>query len=322
MVQLCLRTCLGAPLADPVLILQQLLRAAGVAAGGALVVLLVCGLPWRKPSAGRAAVGWALGVALGFYAGCHALGVRPRWPPREDQDRFLTLLFPAAVAVEMLAAWPRVHRWIGWSMRFAVAALAVPILLHGSVYLNDPPGPQSVRWSPAQAFLAITAMAWSLAGCWILCARLASRVPGRSPAFCLALACLAAGLVVILTGSRSGGQLGIVLAGAIAGAGLASLVLPGALPASALGLGFVGLFAVLVGGRFFSELPTSTAVVVFFSPLLMWVPEVFYARRLPPWLRGLARVVVVAVPLAVVVYQAWQERRAAEQRVAAGRQGE
>ena len=48
--------------------------------------------------------GTVLSVGLGFLAGCAWLGVRPHWPPREDQDRLVLILFPAVMGVEIVAA--------------------------------------------------------------------------------------------------------------------------------------------------------------------------------------------------------------------------
>src|SRR6267378_2427680 len=113
---------------NPVLILEAM----GAAAATAAAVLLLCAWPWREPRPVRAAVGIVLGIAVGFYVGCWLLGFRPHWPPREDQDRLLLLLFPAVLWVEIVAAFPGRFRWLIWLPRLGVAALAAPILLHDS----------------------------------------------------------------------------------------------------------------------------------------------------------------------------------------------
>ncbi len=98
---------------DPMVVLLALGTAAVVAAA----VLLLCGWPWRGPRPGRLAAGWVVGVGAAFYLGCRVLGLWPRWPPREDLDRFLLLVLPAAVAVELLAAVPKVPRRLIWALR-------------------------------------------------------------------------------------------------------------------------------------------------------------------------------------------------------------
>jgi hypothetical protein len=107
---------------DPVLMLEAL-------AAAALTAAAVCAWPWRRPRAARASAGGVLGVGLGFFAGCWWLGLRLHWPPREDMDRFLLLLFPAVIGVELLAAFLGRFRWLVWLPRLVIAAAAARILL-------------------------------------------------------------------------------------------------------------------------------------------------------------------------------------------------
>src|SRR5438128_10220025 len=101
---------------DPMRIVEALAAAALVAAAA----LLLCAWPWRTSPAARASAGGVLGVGLGFFLGCWLLEVRPHWPPREDQDRFLLILLPALLAVELLAATLGRCRWLVWLLRMAV----------------------------------------------------------------------------------------------------------------------------------------------------------------------------------------------------------
>src|SRR6266566_705480 len=75
-----------------------------IAAASAALVFLLFGWPWRAPRLRRTAVGGVLSVSVGFLAGVWWLRVRPQWPPREDQDRLLLVLFPAVIIVELVAA--------------------------------------------------------------------------------------------------------------------------------------------------------------------------------------------------------------------------
>src|SRR5262245_1508201 len=238
---------------DPLQILLALAAAAAIAAA----VSLLAGWPWRKPSPARSAVGRVLGAGLGFIVGCWWLGVMPHLPPREDLDRLLLILFPALVVVELLGAFPWRYRWLVWVPRLVVAAAAAPILLHNSVYLADLAGPDSRERTPIQAGLILVGLAAALAGVWALLALLVKRTPGRSVPLAVALTCAGASVAVMLSGYASGGQLGLPLAAAVVGAVVASLALSGPLDVNGvLGLGVVGLFALLVIGRFFGELPT------------------------------------------------------------------
>jgi hypothetical protein len=293
-----------------------MLQAGAAAAALALLVLLVCGLPRRKPSPARASAGWVLGVAAGFYLGCRVLGWAPRWPrrvqdllrlPGDDQDRLVMLLLPAVLAVELVVALARPPQWLAWMGRLAVAAGAAPLLLYNTVYLAELAGPGSRQWSPAQQAVILGSLAALLAAAWLALARLAQRAPGYSVPLSLAVACAAAAPTVMLSGYAMAGQLGVPLAGSLAGTALAALAVPR--PASAtpsVGPGLVGLFSLLILGRFFGELPSAWAAVLFAAVLLPWLPEIPRPLLLGPRLRGLARVLVVAIPAALVLAQAQQ----------------
>jgi hypothetical protein len=275
---------------DPV----RLLASAGVAAAVAALLLLLCG------RAARAGLGWALGVGAGFLAGARVLLGWRYWSPAEDQGRLLALVVPAAVGWEVVASFREVPRWLAWCGRLAVAAAAAPVLLYHTVYLVDLTGPGSRKWTPAQAGLILGGLAAALLAVWGLLARLSQRSPGRSLPVALALVSGGAGITVMLSGYSTAGQLSVPLAGALVGAVAGSLLLRGpAQPAGAVGVGLVGLFGILVVGRFLASLPSSSGLVLLAAPLVGWLPELPYVRRLGPALRGMARVLLVAVPVAL-----------------------
>ncbi len=275
---------------DPVLILEVLAVAAALAA---LAVFAGAAL-------GRAPLGGVLGAGAAFYVGCRLLGLWPHWPPREDQDRLLLVLLPAVLAIELAASFPRLPRRLVWVPRAAVAGAAAPVLLYQTTYLADLAGPGTREWTGAQAGLILGGLALALAAVWAALAVLVGRSPGRSVPLALALTCAGAAATVMLSGYATGGQLGLPLAAALAGAALARRqAAPGL-----LGFGTVGLFAVLLIGRFFGQLTTAHAALLGLAPLLAWLPELPYARALPSRLRGLARVAVVLLPLALALTQA------------------
>ena len=207
---------------DPVVIATAL----GVAAAAAAVLVLICGWPWRAARRPRFDAGWALGVGAGFFLGCWALGIRPHWPPREDQDRLLGLVLPAVVVVELLAAFPRVPRWLVLPLRSAVAASGAGILLYGSIYLSDVAGPGTREWSPVQAWLILGGMAAALAAVWALLALLSRRARGCRTRCAWRARAPGQRLTVMLSGYATGGQVGLPLAAAVLGAAAAVLVLP------------------------------------------------------------------------------------------------
>ncbi len=284
------------------------LGAMAAAALCAAVIILLFGWPWRKPSLVRVSAGSVLGMALGLGVGCWWLGIHPHWPPREDQDRLLLVLLPAVLVVELLAALAGRLRWLAWPLRLLIAAGAGRVLLHHSSYLADLSGPGTREWPPALSWLILGTLAVALAVVWTALAVLARRSPGRSVPAALVLTCAGAAVAVMLSGYASGGQTGLVLAAALAGVGLASLVLAGPVPAEGMiGVAVVGLFALLVVGCCFGQLGVLPAALLLCGPLLCWVPELPYLRRLGPRLRGLGRVVTTAVPVAVVLVLAMQK---------------
>ena len=145
-------------------------------------------------------------------------------------------------------------------------------------------------------WLIPAALAAALAVVWIALVVLERRTQGCSVPLALALACAGASATVMLSGYATGGQLGLPLAAALAGAMAASLALSGTADRSGvIGMAVVGLFSLLVVGRFFGSLSTTNAALLFGAPLLCWLPE------LPPRCRGLVRVLWAAVPVALAL---------------------
>ena len=280
----------------------QILEAMALAGGAAALVLLLFRWTWRSPHPARAAVGEVVGISAGFALGCWWLGARPHWPPREDLDRLLMIVLPGAGAVEIVIALLRRPAWIGWALRFIVAAGAAPVLLYGSIYLADAAGPGTRQWTHAQAMVILLALAGALAANWALLALLVRRTSSRSVAVAVAIACAGAAVTVMLSGYATGGEIGLPLAAALAGVTVASFGLGGgAIATAALSVGVVGLFGLIVMGRFFGELHLNLACLVFFAPLFAWLPELPYVGRLSERVRAFARVVLAVVPVAAAL---------------------
>jgi len=114
--------------------------------------------------------------------------------------------------------------------------------------------------------------------------------------------CAGAAVVVMLNGYASDSQYGLVLGAAIAGSATASWVLKTPADLSGIvGIGLVGAFCLLLLGRFFGNLSTEAAVIVFLAPALCWLPE------LPPRLHTLRRLAMVGIPVLIVVILARQK---------------
>jgi hypothetical protein len=285
---------------------------AAAAALGLLVTLLFS----RSSRVGVASAGAVLAVVAAVPAGLWVLGLLPHLPPADALDRLLVVVLPAAAGAELLAA---ASAPAGWVARGVVAALATPVLLYGSVYVTDLSGPGSREWSPGTAALVFAALAVILLGAWAALNRLAVRPSVHTPLWCVAGAALGAGLVIMLSGYATGGQLGVPLAAALGGVAAGSLLRKGK-PGTegALGVGVVGLFGLLVAGRLFAGLTDLNAALLFAAPLLGWLPELLRGR---PRVRAALGLAVVAVPVLVAVLLAQQKFAADSARPASGVEG-
>lgn len=286
---------------DQWLLLQGIAVAAGLAA--AVFVALA-----RWPRTGSGAGGTALGIGSGFLLGCLWIGIRPHWPPREDLDRLLLLLLPLVVAVEVITAIPKLPRWVTWLLRALIAMGAAPLLLFNTIYVADLAGPGSREWSRPQATIILGGLALGLTAVWTILLLLARRSAAATLPLALALVSAGSALAVMLSGYGTGGQMGLPLAAALAGAGIAALVLRRPVEVSAaVSLGVVGLFALLVIGRFFGTLETTHALVLFATPLLCGLPELLRSPKVRPWMRSVLQMLLVSVPVVFVIVQAQQK---------------
>jgi hypothetical protein len=298
---------------DPVLFAKAVAAAAVIG----IAVTLAAAVAFAKlqrligkqsaPTATRMGVAVILGIVLGSAVGFHLLGeIPPRslegdfphWSASKVHDRFLVFILPLAVWVELHGAFTIVPRWIVWILRLGLAAATGRVLLHGSSYLQG----TASDWSLAQVWTALGVGAVLLAAVWVLLVCLLRRGTGISLPLALSQTCLAAGMTVMLSGYTDGGALGLPLAAAVAGTVLAARLLE-KLPATegAVGVGLVALFGILMMGRFFGELSTGRALVLFVAPLLCWVTELPPLRARRPWLVGTVRLLLVAIPLAIVL---------------------
>jgi hypothetical protein len=261
------------------------------------------GVSRREPA--LAAVAVIVAFVWGVVAGLFMLRALPALPPTTGLDRFLVILLPVALAIEAEAA----AHWLGgfWltAERGCVALLAVPVLLHGSVWLEGR--------APAVAILAAALFFWAS---WegITGEVRASR--DRVAAAVTGLALIVAGLSIAMAGWLKGGLVALPLAGALAGAlvadwrgtrdgdGHASSGLPGLTAA-----GVVALFGLVVVGRCFGRLGSPAALLVLLAPLLAVIPAAI-GRGLPASrasrLMGSApyRFLLAVVPLAIVLWGA------------------
>jgi hypothetical protein len=287
--------------------LDVFLPAKVVLVGGLIATAVMLLASWGEPRKWRRSASWTWAIGTGVLAASGANDQWPSWPAHEDRARFLTLLVPLILVVDTLASTSRSRR-AAWIMRVGLAAVVGPILLHHSVYLADLNGPNSAEWSSAQTTMVLCGLAALLALVWSMLSRLQSRTSIPAVMWVLALDALATAVTVMLSGYYRAGLLGLGLAAAIAGATLASYIAqPQSTASGSLGMSVIGVFAVVLVGRFFGTLPTGLAACLLLAPALAWTVELPRLRTLSLAWRSAGRLACVAVPLVVVMVVARQK---------------
>lgn len=279
---------------DPASCLLAVLAAAGVSA------LATLGLGWmpRRASPARVNAACALGIAAGLAAGYGVLQIRPAWPPANGLDRFLLIVLPASIALELVAGVANLPRWLVWSSRLALSTVIGPVLWRGSIYATG----YGNEWAAQQAGAALAICGGLLAAEWAVLAWLYARSPGISIPLVLSQTTLCAGMLVMLAGYVTGGESALPPAAALAGASLASARLTKhPLAPIMIGIGLVGLFGLLFIGRFFGGLTNDRALVVLLAPLLCCATEARAFRGQKPWRIAALRLGLTAIPLIAVL---------------------
>ena len=242
-----------------------------------------------------------LAIGLGLTVGYSVLSFRWIWPPANGLDRFLTLVIPAVLTIELIAGFQQIPTWTAWLLRIILAGTIPRILLHGSVYLNS-----DITDSAAWQLGTVLALCVTLAvGLWWLLSWLSVRSPHISISITVSLATQGAGLAIMLSGYIKGGAAAFPLVATVITTTIMSQLLTWhtreptrwASPTASLGIGLVSLCSLLLIGCFFGRLSTSSALVILLAPLLCWLTELSPLRQLNPWLVGSIQIAVVTIPL-------------------------
>ena len=123
----------------------------------------------------------------------------------------------------------------------------------------------------------------------------------------LSVTILTAGVTIVLAGYVSGGEAAWPLGAALAGFAAATWWLDRhSVSPGAISIGVVGLFSLLLIGRYFGGLSTLGALGLFLTPLLCWLPELPPLSRAKFWQREWLRLAAVAIPLAITLVLAKQ----------------
>jgi hypothetical protein len=272
-------------------------------AAAAVVAAAVTLLCFWLLRSGRLWLAWlaeVLAFGLGFGVGCWRLDVLPHLSLVEDEGRLLVLLLPLTAIIELVAALRGPRAWSGRVLRFGLALLTPALMLAGSGYLPGGEAGAPATWTSGQAATILLGLGVSLAVAWILLDAAARRPGGYAVPAAVGLAAAATGACMMLSGYASGGFLGLAVGGAVAGivaAGLLVARMADVVPL--VGLSLIALFGLLMGGRFFGELTTTNAVLLFVAPLLCWAAAPL--RKLKPAARFCVTLLVCFVPAAVAV---------------------
>ncbi len=240
--------------------------------------------------------GGAIGFAGAYFATYVLLKSWPGMPPERADDW-------QAWSVVALGAMGVAQRWWGgkWfvavPMRVAVSGGMLALLLRSQIEYN---------WDGAERWLWLGGLTAAVAAQWQSLETLASRRAGASLPLSLWALCAIAGATFAAAGSAFFGQ----LAGGLAAAFGAALVLAWWAPGLTLSGGAMAVFAPLycglvARGYFHAELPVYSTAVLYLAPFALWWGEerrVLYQR---PWKGVLVRAGVVAAPAAVALLIAY-----------------
>jgi hypothetical protein len=242
----------------------------------------------------------------GLIAGLLALPIHPTLPPATALDRYLVILLPVALAIEAEAA----AGWLGgfWltAERGFVALIALPVLLHGSVWLTG--GIEGV-------WIGIVAAALVLFAAWEGTAGHVRATGDRLVATVSVAAIAAGGLAIILAGWLKGGMVALLLAASLGGALLVAWRGGRGERGDVVGLaglssvGIVALFGLVVVGRCFGRLGTASAALLLAAPLLVALADGLSRSGRDTAAARLVRstgyrVVLAAVPIVIVLVAA------------------
>jgi len=275
---------------DPLVYLQAFV----IVASASALVALALGWRLRLPNPMLVDGIGVTSIAIGQAVGIYWLRLPIGWPPASALDRYLVVVLPAVMAVELIAAFPKFPTRGVLALRLMLAASIARVLLHDSVYLEE--------WAAWQTFVALVSCAALVVGVWLSLARLAERSPGISLPLAIALAIQGAGVSIMLAGYIRGGAAAMVTTAALLGTTLACARGAKRMPQTTLvAFGVVSLCSLLIIGVFFGRLPVASALALLMSPALCWLTEFGGCRNRSVFVVGIIRLTIVAVVVIMVV---------------------
>ena len=282
-------------------------------------------------------------ITCGAWAGYFMLNFSSPWPPANALDRFFTIVLPGVLIIELIAAvisdWPRTllttHSTPGsannlrqvdrtgscvlWIARCSLCCGTGRILMHGSIYLNAAQSSTREAWliQNMPGILLISALC--LMAVWFAMTQLAARATSSCIVLSLSLSLICAGCTTMMAGYIKGGAAALPLASVLMVSALASHFLLSkrferdensrccADGTAAISIGLMSLFSLLWIGRFFGQLTSTDAIVMFLAPSLCWISELPLIRNRSAAVKFAIGLAMVIVPLAILLVNAKRE---------------
>ncbi len=265
------------------------------AAVSASAVALARRIAREFPGGRRGRWGVAAGLGLGYLAGhVGLLG----WPsfPEVEATRWVAWLALAAGVVGLVEATWTPPAWPSWVFRGLFLLVILGLLLRSKV---------EHAWTAAEAVAWFGGLWAALMVSWWNLEAQAERLSG--PGWVVPIGLIAAGwgVVQVLSGGASLGQLDGVLAATLLGA----LATVGLRPGPALSRGGPAVVSTVMGGLglvgfFYSEVPASSETLLTLAPWVPWVDRIGFIRRRSYWTRASVRFLAVFLVVAAAVFLA------------------
>lgn len=235
--------------------------------------------------------GWlgALAVGGGYLLGyALVLGGVPRFPPA-GAEAALFHLGAAAVLVGLLEGRsPAARR----ALRAGLSLAAPWVLLRRMVD----------QWEQTRVVMELLLLGAALLVAWSLLEAWARRRPGASVPLVLWLSASGAAWILFLGKSAKLGQLAGALAGTLGAAAVVSWLRPALVLAGGAGVAAWVLGSLAITGGYLTSLPREAAALLFAAPLSGWLGELGPVRRMAPARAVVARLLLVAAPLAAALW--------------------
>lgn len=280
-------------------------------------------------------------MSCGILAGYVILNFSWPWPPANALDRFLTIVLPAILIIEFIAAingdcFPkdfgssaaigrrRIYRTVLgvlWVARFSLAFGIGRILMRGSVYLHPANGEIRDAWLIQNMSSILLASSLLLTATWFALIQLEARGASAGIVLSLSLSIFCAGGTTMMAGYIKGGAAALPLATVLIVIALSSqfrvierllgkdqnLFSTKEIMTPAIGIGLVSLFSLIWIGRFFGQLTTTDGLVIFFAPTLCWITELPLLRNKSSAIKSVICLAAVMIPLAILLANAKRE---------------